>query len=73
MRAGFPPGEAKENWAILRALSAELGATQPWDTLAGCAGRWWRRCRIWRDRHGAGERLEPGAAGKPGKGDFASR
>jgi NADH dehydrogenase subunit G (EC 1.6.5.3) len=34
-RAGFPPGEAKENWAILRALSAELGAKQPWDTLAG--------------------------------------
>ena len=26
LRAGFPPGEAKENWAILRALSAELGA-----------------------------------------------
>ncbi len=34
-RAGFAPGEAKENWAILRALSAELGATLPWDTLAG--------------------------------------
>ena len=34
MRAGFPPGQAKENWAILRALSAELDATQPWDTLA---------------------------------------
>ena len=33
-RAGFPPGEAKENWAILRALSGELGATQPWDNLA---------------------------------------
>ncbi len=33
LRAGFPPGEAKENWAILRALSAELGATQPWDSL----------------------------------------
>ncbi|NNF72850.1 MAG: molybdopterin-dependent oxidoreductase, partial [Rhodobacteraceae bacterium] len=34
LRAGFPPGDAKENWAILRALSAELGATQPWDSLA---------------------------------------
>ncbi len=34
MRAGFAPGEAKENWAILRALSAELGAALPWDTLA---------------------------------------
>ncbi len=34
LRAGFPPGEAKENWAILRALSAEMGATQPWNSLA---------------------------------------
>ncbi|WP_323716876.1 NADH-quinone oxidoreductase subunit NuoG [Paracoccus aminovorans] len=35
MRANFAPGEGKENWAILRALSAELGKTQPWDSLAG--------------------------------------
>ncbi|SDE51107.1 NADH dehydrogenase subunit G [Salipiger thiooxidans] len=34
MRACFPPGEAKENWAIMRALSAEIGATLPWDSLA---------------------------------------
>ncbi|MDU8910558.1 NADH-quinone oxidoreductase subunit NuoG [Aestuariicoccus sp. MJ-SS9] len=34
LRAGFAPGEAKENWAILRALSAELGAVQPWNSLA---------------------------------------
>ncbi|WJS83617.1 NADH-quinone oxidoreductase subunit NuoG [Paracoccus sp. TOH] len=34
-RANFAPGEGKENWAILRALSAELGKTQPWDSLAG--------------------------------------
>ncbi|RDC71914.1 NADH-quinone oxidoreductase subunit G [Rhodovulum sp. 12E13] len=34
LRAGFPPGEAKENWAILRALSAESGRTLPWDSLA---------------------------------------
>ncbi len=33
-RAGFAPGEAKENWAILRALSSELEATQAWDSLA---------------------------------------
>ncbi len=33
LRAAFPPGEAKENWAILRALSAELGATLPYDSL----------------------------------------
>lgn len=34
LRAGFPPGQAKENWAILRALSAELGATLPYDSLS---------------------------------------
>ncbi|WP_378945441.1 NADH-quinone oxidoreductase subunit NuoG [Paracoccus sp. R86501] len=34
MRANFAPGEAKENWAILRALSAELGQTLPWDSVA---------------------------------------
>ena len=33
-RAGFAPGEAKENWAILRALSAEIDAQQPWDSIA---------------------------------------
>ena len=33
-RAGFAPGEAKENWAILRALSAELGAILAYDSLA---------------------------------------
>ncbi|HBN32378.1 MAG TPA: NADH-quinone oxidoreductase subunit G, partial [Rhodobacteraceae bacterium] len=34
MRAGFAPGEAKENWAILRALSGELRAALPYDSLA---------------------------------------
>ncbi|WP_299280406.1 NADH-quinone oxidoreductase subunit NuoG [uncultured Tateyamaria sp.] len=33
-RASFAPGEAKENWAILRALSGEMEATLPFDSLA---------------------------------------
>jgi NADH-quinone oxidoreductase subunit G len=33
-RAGFPPGEAREDWAILRALSDALGHTLPYDSLA---------------------------------------
>ncbi len=33
-RAGFPPGEAREEWAILRALSDTLGHRLPFDTLA---------------------------------------
>ncbi|SEK99261.1 NADH dehydrogenase subunit G [Roseovarius nanhaiticus] len=33
LRANFAPGDAKENWAILRALSGELDATLPYDSL----------------------------------------
>jgi NADH-quinone oxidoreductase subunit G len=33
MLAIFPPGEAKEDWAILRALSERLGKPLPYDTL----------------------------------------
>jgi NADH-quinone oxidoreductase subunit G len=32
-RAAFPPGDAREDWAIIRALSESLGATLPWTTL----------------------------------------
>ena len=32
-RANFAPGEAKENWAIFRALSEELGDSLPFDNL----------------------------------------
>jgi NADH-quinone oxidoreductase subunit G len=32
-RATFPPGEAKEDWAILRALSDVLGKRLPYDNL----------------------------------------
>jgi NADH-quinone oxidoreductase subunit G len=33
-RAIFPKGEAREDWAILRALSDKLGAKLPYDSLA---------------------------------------
>ncbi|MEQ9144650.1 MAG: NADH-quinone oxidoreductase subunit NuoG [Parvibaculaceae bacterium] len=32
-RAAFPPGEAREDWSILRALSEVLGQTLPYDNL----------------------------------------
>jgi NADH-quinone oxidoreductase subunit G len=32
-RAAFPPGEAREDWAIMRALSDLLGVKLPWDSL----------------------------------------
>jgi NADH-quinone oxidoreductase subunit G len=33
-RAAFPPGEAREDWAIVRALSTVLGHKLPYDSLA---------------------------------------
>src|SRR5690625_1021746 len=40
-RASFPPGEAREDWAILRALSGVLGQTQPWDSLPALRDALW--------------------------------
>ena len=34
-RAVFPPGDAREDWAIFRALSDAMGATLPFDSLPG--------------------------------------
>jgi NADH-quinone oxidoreductase subunit G len=34
-KATFAPGEAKEDWAILRALSAHVGRPLPYDDLSG--------------------------------------
>jgi len=72
-RAAFAPGEAKENWAIIRALSAELGATLPYDSLADL-----RRALI--AAHPGMEALDVVAENAPmaveggamGKGDFQS-
>ncbi len=71
LRASFPPGEAKENWAILRALSAELDATLPFDSLAAL-----RRDLIAAVPHLAQvdqvveNTWTPVAAKKPAKADF---
>jgi NADH-quinone oxidoreductase subunit G len=34
-RAGFPPGNAREDWAIIRALSEALGKKLGYDSVAG--------------------------------------
>ena len=34
-RAVFPPGDAREDWSILRALSEVMGQVLPFDSLAG--------------------------------------
>ncbi|MFT5485941.1 MAG: NADH-quinone oxidoreductase subunit G [Paracoccaceae bacterium] len=38
-RATFPPGDAREDWSILRALSDVLGKTLPYDNLAQVRSR----------------------------------
>ncbi len=38
-RAGFAPGEAREDWAIIRALSDVLGKKLPFDSLAQLRAR----------------------------------
>lgn len=71
LRAGFAPGEAKENWAILRALSGELEAKLPYDSLAQL-----RQALVKAVPHLAKidtvveNDWQPLAAGKLGKADF---
>jgi NADH-quinone oxidoreductase subunit G len=77
-RAAFPPGEAREDWAILRALSDPLGAKLPYDSLSEL-----RRAMILAHPHlgklGEIERADPAAidklaklGGKADKAAFAS-
>jgi NADH-quinone oxidoreductase subunit G len=73
LRAGFAPGEAKENWAILRALSGELGAALPYDSLARCARRWSRRCRIWAIDQVPENAWTAAGRWQHGRGDFTAR
>ena len=43
-RAVFPKGQAKEDWAVLRALSAMVGQTLPYDTLDALRARLMADC-----------------------------
>jgi NADH-quinone oxidoreductase subunit G len=71
LRAGFAPGEAKENWAILRALSAEVGATQPWDSLGALRARMIEAVPHLGQIDEVPENVgEPLAVKVPGKADF---
>ncbi|WP_101340324.1 NADH-quinone oxidoreductase subunit NuoG [Cereibacter azotoformans] len=70
-RAGFPPGEAKENWAILRALSAELGQTLPWDTMAALRRKLVQAVpHLGRVDQVAANEWQPLPLREPGKADF---
>jgi NADH-quinone oxidoreductase subunit G len=41
-RAAFPPGDARDDWSILRALSGVLGRTLPFDSLGELRARLYR-------------------------------
>ncbi|MBS0523567.1 MAG: NADH-quinone oxidoreductase subunit G [Proteobacteria bacterium] len=62
-RAAYPPGDAREDWAILRALSERLGKTLPYDTLDQVRARLIVVNRVF----AALDRQSPGAWGEFGK------
>jgi NADH-quinone oxidoreductase subunit G len=73
-RVVFPKGQAKEDWAILRALSALVGQTLPYDSLDAL------RAKLMADHptfgrinyRAAAEAFDPAALGKKGEmGDVA--
>jgi NADH-quinone oxidoreductase subunit G len=55
-RAAFPPGDAREDWAILRALSDVLGKKLPYDSLGALRQALYKAyphlMRVGRDRAG---------------------
>jgi NADH-quinone oxidoreductase subunit G len=62
-RAGFAPGDAKDDWAILRALSDQLGVKLPFDSLAQL------RAALAKDHPGT---LRVGALGPVDAGEIGS-
>jgi NADH-quinone oxidoreductase subunit G len=57
-RASFPPGDAKEDWAILRALSEVLGHPLPYDDIDGVRKALAAQCGAYASQ---GMSLHPGA------------
>jgi NADH-quinone oxidoreductase subunit G len=67
-RAVFPPGEAREDWKILRALSGLLGRPLPFETLRELRRRMWEAHPVLREMDSIG-RAEWGAFGEAGPVD----
>jgi NADH-quinone oxidoreductase subunit G len=57
-RAAFPPGDAREDWAILRALSEMLGRRLPFDSLAELRARLYEQ----HPHFARADQIEPGNA-----------
>lgn len=72
----FPPGEAKEDWKILRAFSAMIGKPLPYDTLDAVRARLVEVNPIFGvldalPRFGANDQTGPAAGGDIGTAPFA--
>ena len=65
-RAVFPPGDAREDWTILRALSNVLGQTLPYDNIGDLRNAVYTTCPHMREIDEAPS-AAMGDAGKPGK------
>ena len=74
-RAVFPPGEGREDWAILRALSAALDKTLPFDDLLTLRARMIEATPSLGDIDGqaTGEWGAFGVEGEPEPAPFRSR
>ncbi|MBL0929332.1 MAG: NADH-quinone oxidoreductase subunit G [Alphaproteobacteria bacterium] len=70
--AVFPPGEAKEDWKILRALSDALGAKLPYDTLSQLRARLAKASPVFAELETAHPAATLGALGKAGAVDPAA-
>jgi NADH-quinone oxidoreductase subunit G len=64
-RAVFPPGDGREEWAIIRALSDALGRTLPYDTIDDLRARLRREARLGQPIGGGCPDLA-GPSGDPG-------
>jgi len=73
-RASYPPGDAREDWAILRALSGHLGKTLPYDTIDQVRSRLIAVNKSFAalDQQSAGAWGDFGKAGQVGDAPFAS-
>jgi NADH-quinone oxidoreductase subunit G len=69
-RAAFPPGDAREDWAIVRALSEALGKRLPYDNIAALRRRLFEASPRFQ-RLGAVEAAPWGEFGTPGAIDTA--
>ncbi len=73
-RASYPPGEAREDWAILRALSERIGKPLPYDTLDQVRSRLVAVNKVFAalDHQAPGAWGEFGAAGSVSDAPFVS-